>query len=139
MSLYVMKFGGSSVGDTERMKRVAGRCCRKSDEGHQCVVVVSAMGDTTDDLIDQAKQLNSEPPAREMDMLLTTGEQISMLFVIDGYSSDLDVRQYRLQAGKRDSHRAGSRKSTYYMIFILTVCMQHLTRATLLLLQDSRA
>ncbi|MDN8587928.1 aspartate kinase [Paenibacillus sp. 11B] len=78
MSLYVMKFGGSSVGDTERMKRVAGRVVEKADEGHQCVVVVSAMGDTTDDLIDQAKQLNSELPAREMDMLLTTGEQISI-------------------------------------------------------------
>ncbi|MBE9913016.1 aspartate kinase [Paenibacillus donghaensis] len=78
MSLYVMKFGGSSVGDTERMKRVAKRIVEKQDEGHQCVVVVSAMGDTTDDLIDQAKLLNPAPPAREMDMLMTTGEQISI-------------------------------------------------------------
>lgn len=78
MSLYVMKFGGSSVGDTERMKRVAKRIVEKQDEGHQCVVVVSAMGDTTDDLIDQAKLLNPNPPAREMDMLMTTGEQISI-------------------------------------------------------------
>lgn len=78
LSLYVMKFGGSSVGDTERMKRVAKRIVEKQDEGHQCVVVVSAMGDTTDDLIDQAKLLNDEPPAREMDMLMTTGEQISI-------------------------------------------------------------
>jgi aspartate kinase len=73
-----MKFGGSSVGDTERMKRVAGRIADKQDEGHRCVVVVSAMGDTTDDLIDTAKQLNGQPPAREMDMLMTTGEQISV-------------------------------------------------------------
>ncbi|QUL53041.1 aspartate kinase [Paenibacillus tritici] len=78
MSLYVMKFGGSSVGDIERMKRVAGRIAAKQDEGHRCVVVVSAMGDTTDELIDQAKQLNGQPPAREMDMLMTTGEQISV-------------------------------------------------------------
>ncbi|MNW36804.1 Aspartokinase [compost metagenome] len=78
MSLYVMKFGGSSVGDTERMKRVAKRIAEKQDEGHKCVVVVSAMGDTTDDLIDQAKLLNENPPAREMDMLMTTGEQISI-------------------------------------------------------------
>ncbi|WP_433946337.1 aspartate kinase [Paenibacillus sp. SN-8-1] len=78
MALYVMKFGGSSVGDTERMKRVAKRIAEKQDEGHQCVVVVSAMGDTTDDLIDQAKLLNAEPPAREMDMLMTNGEQISI-------------------------------------------------------------
>lgn len=73
-----MKFGGSSVGDIERMKRVAGRIAQKQDEGHRCVVVVSAMGDTTDDLIDQAKALNGQPPAREMDMLMTTGEQISV-------------------------------------------------------------
>jgi len=73
-----MKFGGSSVGDTERMKRVAKRIADKQDEGHRCVVVVSAMGDTTDDLIDTAKQLNGQPPAREMDMLMTTGEQISV-------------------------------------------------------------
>ncbi|MHA0855575.1 aspartate kinase [Paenibacillus sp. CMAA1364] len=78
MSLYVMKFGGSSVGNTERMQRVAKRIVEKQDEGHQCVVVVSAMGDTTDDLIDQAMLLNPTPPAREMDMLMTTGEQISM-------------------------------------------------------------
>ncbi|MDO7905177.1 aspartate kinase [Paenibacillus sp. JX-17] len=78
MSLYVMKFGGSSVGDTERMKRVAKRIAEKQDEGHQCVVVVSAMGDTTDELIDQSKLLNENPPAREMDMLMVNGEQISM-------------------------------------------------------------
>lgn len=73
-----MKFGGSSVGNTERMQRVARRIVEKQDEGHQCVVVVSAMGDTTDELIDQAKLLNPDPPAREMDMLMTTGEQMSM-------------------------------------------------------------
>lgn len=78
MSLYVMKFGGSSVGNIERMQRVARRIVEKQDEGHQCVVIVSAMGDTTDDLIDQSKLLNPDPPAREMDMLMTTGEQISM-------------------------------------------------------------
>lgn len=78
LSLFVMKFGGSSVGDTERMQRVAKRVAEKQDEGHKCVVVVSAMGDTTDDLIDQAKLLNSKLPARELDMLMTTGEQISI-------------------------------------------------------------
>ena len=73
-----MKFGGSSVGTPERMQRVARRILERQQEGHQIVVVVSAMGDTTDDLIDQSKQLNPNPPAREMDMLLTTGEQISI-------------------------------------------------------------
>lgn len=79
MSLIVMKFGGSSVGDAERMKRVASRVVERQREGHQCVVVVSAMGDTTDDLIDLSKQIcTGTPPAREMDMLLTTGEQVSI-------------------------------------------------------------
>jgi aspartate kinase len=73
-----MKFGGSSVGDAERMKRVAKRVVEKKLEGNQVVVVVSAMGDTTDELIDLSKQLTDKPSAREMDMLLTTGEQISV-------------------------------------------------------------
>jgi len=78
LTLVVMKFGGSSVGDAERMKRVAQRIVEKKQEGHQVVVVVSAMGDTTDDLIDLAKQITDRPSAREMDMLLTTGEQVSV-------------------------------------------------------------
>jgi len=78
LSLIVMKFGGSSVGTPERMRRVAERILARRAEGHDIVVVVSAMGDTTDDLIDLAKQLNPNPPAREMDMLLTTGEQVSI-------------------------------------------------------------
>lgn len=78
MSLIVMKFGGSSVGTTERMQRVAQRIVQTKEAGNRVVVVVSAMGDTTDDLIDQSRQLNPNPPAREMDMLLTTGEQISV-------------------------------------------------------------
>lgn len=73
-----MKFGGSSVGTTERMGRVAQRIVDKKLQGHRVVVVVSAMGDTTDDLIDKANEINANPPAREMDMLLTTGEQISV-------------------------------------------------------------
>lgn len=78
MSLIVMKFGGSSVGTPERMQRVAKRIIERQQEGNRIVVVVSAMGDTTDDLIDQSKELNPNPPAREMDMLLTVGEQISI-------------------------------------------------------------
>ncbi len=74
-----MKFGGSSVGDAERMKRVAKRVLERKQEGNRCVVVVSAMGDTTDDLIDLSKQIVvGTPSTREMDMLLTTGEQISI-------------------------------------------------------------
>ncbi|MBC8079591.1 MAG: aspartate kinase [Gorillibacterium sp.] len=78
MSLIVMKFGGSSVGDADRMKRVATRIVERKREGNRCVVVVSAMGDTTDELIDLTKQIVSgTPPTREMDMLLSTGEQVS--------------------------------------------------------------
>lgn len=78
LSLIVMKFGGSSVGTPERMQRVAKRILERQQEGNDIVVVVSAMGDTTDDLIDQSIGLNPNPPAREMDMLMTVGEQISI-------------------------------------------------------------
>jgi aspartate kinase len=78
VSLIVMKFGGSSVGTTERMGRVAQRIVEKKLQGDRVVVVVSAMGDTTDDLIDKSNEINDNPPSREMDMLLSTGEQISV-------------------------------------------------------------
>lgn len=73
-----MKFGGSSVATVERIHRVAERVVRAKREGHQVAVVVSAMGDTTDDLIALAKQVHDRPSAREMDMLLSTGEQVSI-------------------------------------------------------------
>ena len=76
--IVVKKFGGSSVGDAERMKRVARRIAETYDKGNQVAVVVSAMGDTTDDLIALAKQVTTNPSAREMDMLLSTGEQVSI-------------------------------------------------------------
>ncbi len=78
MGIVVQKFGGSSVGDVERMKRVADRIARTHRDGNQTVVVVSAMGDTTDDLVEMAAQISPHPPGREMDMLLTAGERISM-------------------------------------------------------------
>lgn len=77
MGLIVQKYGGSSVADVECMRRVARRVKKTHDEGHQVVVVVSAMGDTTDDLIDLAKKINPEPNEREMDALMATGEQVS--------------------------------------------------------------
>ena len=78
MALVVQKFGGSSVADAESIKRVAARIARAKSDGHDVVVAVSAMGDTTDDLIDLAHQVSGQPHGREMDMLLTTGERISM-------------------------------------------------------------
>ena len=78
MALIVQKFGGSSVADPESIKRVARRIIETKNAGNDVAVVVSAMGDTTDDLIDQALSIDSNPPAREMDMLMTAGERISM-------------------------------------------------------------
>lgn len=78
MALVVQKYGGSSVADADGIKRVAQRIVATRKAGHSVVVVVSAMGDTTDELHDLAKQVSPLPPAREMDMLLTAGERISM-------------------------------------------------------------
>src|SRR5579875_2940550 len=78
MALVVQKYGGSSVGDAERIKRVAQRIVAARREGHDVVVVVSAMGDTTDNLLDLAQRVSPLPPPRELDMLLTSGERISM-------------------------------------------------------------
>jgi aspartate kinase len=78
MSLIVQKFGGSSVADAEGIKRVAKRVARTQAAGNEVVVVVSAMGDTTDELLDLAGQITADAPAREMDMLLSSGERISM-------------------------------------------------------------
>jgi len=78
VSLVVQKYGGSSVADAERIKRVAERIVATRREGNSVVVVVSAMGDSTDELLDLAKQVSPLPPGREMDMLLTAGERISM-------------------------------------------------------------
>ena len=78
MALVVQKYGGSSVADADGIKRVAQRIVATRKAGHSVVVVVSAMGDTTDELHDLAKQVSPLPPGRELDMLLTAGERISM-------------------------------------------------------------
>jgi aspartate kinase len=78
MSIVVQKYGGSSVADVAKLKQVANRVMRTRREGHDVVVVVSAMGDTTDELLDLAKQVSQNPDRRELDMLLTAGERIAM-------------------------------------------------------------
>jgi len=78
MSIVVQKYGGSSVADATRMKKVAERVMDTRRAGHDVVVVVSAMGDTTDELLGLAKQVSPNPDRRELDMLLTAGERISM-------------------------------------------------------------
>jgi aspartate kinase len=78
MSVIVQKYGGSSVADVAKLKRVAERVVKTRDLGHDVVVVVSAMGDTTDDLLAMAKKVSPNPQRRELDMLLSAGERISM-------------------------------------------------------------
>ena len=88
MPLIVQKFGGTSVATPEKIQSAARKAIRAQNEGNQVVVVVSAMGHQTDHLIELARQVNGEPPAREMDMLLSTGEQVSvalMAMAIHGF------------------------------------------------------
>ncbi|CAN2171941.1 LysC Aspartokinases [Candidatus Nanopelagicaceae bacterium] len=87
MGLIVQKYGGSSVADAAGMKRVAARIVASKRDGNQVVVVVSAMGDTTDELIDLANQVTPIPNGRELDMLLTAGERISMALLAMAISS----------------------------------------------------
>ena len=76
--LIVKKFGGTSVGDKERIFNVARRCVEEYQKGNDVVVVLSAMGKMTDELLSMAADINPKAPKREMDMLLTTGEQTSV-------------------------------------------------------------
>lgn len=78
MDIIVQKYGGSSVADSQRIRAVADRIIKTKEQGNKVAVVVSAMGKSTDNLIKQAKEINPNPPEREMDMLLSTGEQISI-------------------------------------------------------------
>ncbi len=80
-SLIVQKFGGTSVADPEKIRAAARKAIRAQIEGHQVLMVVSAMGHQTDHLVDLANQISASPPAREMDMLLSTGEQVSVALV----------------------------------------------------------
>lgn len=112
MSLVVQKFGGSSVADAESIKRVARRIVDTKKAGNDVVVVVSAMGDTTDDLLDLASQVAPIPPARELDMLLTAGERISMALLAMAIASyGHEARSFTgSQAGMiTDSHHGDAR------------------------------
>ncbi|HSF97218.1 MAG TPA: aspartate kinase [Ornithinibacter sp.] len=81
MPIVVQKYGGSSLADAESIKRVAGRIAETKKAGNDVVVAVSAMGDSTDDLLDLAQEVSPVPPPRELDMLMTAGERISMALV----------------------------------------------------------
>jgi aspartate kinase len=95
VALVVQKYGGSSVGNADRIKRVAERIVATKKAGNDVVVAVSAMGDTTDELLDLAGQVAPVPPARELDMLLTSGERISMsLLAMAIHAQGLEARSY---------------------------------------------
>ncbi len=95
--LIVKKFGGTSVGTPERIMNVARRCIEDYNRGNDIVVVLSAMGKTTDELISLAHQVNPKPPKRELDMLMTTGEQVSVAMM--GMAMDaMGVRAVSLNA-----------------------------------------
>lgn len=95
MALIVQKYGGSSVADAASIKRVAQRIVDTKQAGNDVVVIVSAMGDTTDELLDLAEQVSPLPPARELDMLLTAGERISMSLLAMAISDlGADARSY---------------------------------------------
>jgi aspartate kinase len=110
VSLIVQKYGGSSVADAESIKRVAKRIVETRKAGNDVVVAVSAMGDTTDELIDLAHEVTPIPDPREMDMLLTTGERISMaLLAMAIKSMGHDARSYTgSQAGMITDDRHGA-------------------------------
>jgi aspartate kinase len=101
VSLIVQKFGGTSVGSIERIQHVAKRIQKEVSEGNQPVVVVSAMGKSTDTLVDMAKQLTPHPADREMDMLLTTGEQVSIALL------SMALHQLGVQAVSMTGGQAG--------------------------------
>ncbi|MEO5921153.1 MAG: aspartate kinase [Pseudolysinimonas sp.] len=110
MSLIVQKYGGSSVADAESIKRVAKRIVETRKAGNDVVVAVSAMGDTTDELLDLAHEVTPIPDARELDMLLTTGERVSMaLLAMAIKSMGVEARSYTgSQAGMITDARHGS-------------------------------
>ena len=124
MGLIVQKFGGSSVSDAEGIKRVARRIIDTKSKGHDVVVVVSAMGDTTDDLLDLAGQLTDDAPAREMDMLLSAGERISMSLLA------MAINQFGEQAASFTGSQAGLiTDSTHGKARIMEVSPQRVRRA----------
>ena len=105
--LVVKKFGGSSVADKERIFNVARRCIEDYEKGNDVVVVLSAMGKTTDGLIAKAHEINPNPPKRELDMLLVTGEQVSVALMAMAMSS-LGVPAVSLNAAQVVMHTSSA-------------------------------
>jgi aspartate kinase len=107
MSLIVQKFGGTSVADVEKIRSAARKAIRAQRQGHQVVMVVSAMGKNTDRLLELAGDVSSNPPAREMDMLLSTGEQVSVALVAMAIN-ELGAEAVSLTGGQIGMHTDSS-------------------------------
>lgn len=109
MALIVQKFGGTSVATPERIKHVAKRVLQTRADGHEVVVVVSAMGHTTDELLELMAQVNGKPSAREVDMLLATGEQVSIALLASAIAAagHKAISLTGAQAGIRTEHQHG--------------------------------
>ena len=121
--IIVKKFGGSSVATPERIMNVAKRCIEDYKAGHDVVVVLSAMGDTTDDLIAKAKEVNPNPSRREMDMLMSTGEQVSVALMAMAMDR-LGVRAVSLNAFQVAMHTT----STYSSARLKKIDKERITR-----------
>lgn len=118
MSLIVQKFGGSSVADADRVRNVARIITETYQKGNSVVVVLSAQGDTTDDLIEKAQEINPHASKREMDMLLSTGEQISIALCamcIEGMGyqvvslTELEASKDEIRRQNEELHRLATR------------------------------
>ena len=103
MCIRDRKFGGSSVADTEKIFNVARRCLEDCEKGNDVVVVLSAMGKTTDGLIAKAHEINRKPSKRELDMLLATGEQVSVALMAMAFQA-LGVQAISLNASQVAMH-----------------------------------
>ena len=108
--LIVKKFGGTSVGNKERIFNVARRCIEDYRKGNDIVVVLSAMGKSTDELIELARDINPSPSKREMDMLLTTGEQVSvsLMAMAMGFMGVPAISLNAFQVAMHTTHRYGN-------------------------------
>lgn len=138
MGLIVQKFGGSSVANAERVMNVARIVTDTYRQGNDVVVVVSAQGDTTDDLIAKAHEINEKPSKRELDMLMTSGEQISIALLSMAIEK-LGCPAVSLLGWQAGFNTSSSYGSARIKSIKLTVLKQRLTAITLLLLQAFRA
>ena len=134
MSLIVQKFGGTSVADVEKIQAAARKAIRAQRQGHRVVMVVSAMGKNTDALLGLAGEISEQPPAREMDMLLSTGEQVSVALVAMAIHS-LGAKAVSLTGGqigmKTDNSFSKAR--------IQSISTERISEARSVLLPPSRA